>query len=214
MESPCRLMPIQVEISCHHVHLSQEHADELFGKGYDFGKLTDLSQKGQYACRERVKLLGPEGQVNRVRIVAPPRERTQIEITRSDQDILGIDAPVRDSGNVTGSPGIVIVRLTKQSIKITEGVIRAVPHIHMTPADAERFGLQDRTEVRVRLSPLPKKVLVNALVRIRHDYQLRMHIDSDEAREFGFITGMNVFAHVLRIYPESSLESGELGRLR
>src|SRR5499427_3860603 len=127
--------PFLVEISAHHIHLTQEHVEALFGKGHQLTKHADLSQPGQYACKEQLTIVGPKGRIERVRILGPPRKYTQVEIAMTEQFKLGVQPPVRESGDIKDSPGCTLEG-TAGSLKLDCGVICALRHIHMTPADA------------------------------------------------------------------------------
>lgn len=189
--------PISVEVSFHHVHLSWEDVQRLFGKGHELSFMSSLSQGGQFACREQLILIGPGGRLERVRVIGPPRDRTQVEITESDQHILGIQAPIRESGDIAGSAGIKI-QGANEPIEIPEGVIRAFPHVHMSPSDAQDMGLSDKDKDRilVRLEPPGETIFLTGVLRIDASYELRMHIDSDEAKAFGIGSNTKVLAYV------------------
>ncbi|MEO0472352.1 MAG: acetate/propionate family kinase [Bacteroidota bacterium] len=173
---------IPVAVSARHVHLTQEVVEQLFGKGYQLTEYKPLSQPGQFAANERVSLLGPKNKIERVRILGPTRSKNQVEISRTDEFFLGIDAPVRASGHVDNTPGIKIEG-PEGSVTLTEGVICAWRHIHMTPEDAERFGVEDKDIVEVHVSHNEERSLTfgNVLVRVSPKYKLEMHIDTDEA---------------------------------
>jgi acetate kinase len=178
---------IPIAISARHVHLTQEAVEQLFGKGHELTVYKPLSQPGQFAANERVTLMGPRNQIERVRILGPTRPKNQVEISRTDEFFLGLDAPVRESGKVENSPGITLVG-PEGSLTLTEGVICAWRHIHMTPEDAEHFGVQDKDIVEVRVdNPLRSLTFGNVLVRVSPKYKLEMHIDTDEgnAAELG-----------------------------
>jgi len=182
-------IPIPIGVSARHVHLSQHDVEALFGEGYRLTPRVYLSQPGQYACEETVNLIGPKGKIERVRILGPPRRETQVEIARTDQYRLGIDAPIRSSGDLDGSPGITIEG-PKGSITIPKGVICSVRHIHMSPEDALRFGLRDKDVVMVRVEGERPLIFGDVLVRVKPDFRLDMHIDTDEANAAGIVTGM------------------------
>jgi acetate kinase len=173
-------IPIPIGVSAHHVHLSPEHLGELFGAGYELTPRAPLSQPGQYASEELVNLIGPRGRIDRVRVLGPVRPSTQVEISRTEEYRLGIDAPVRMSGDLGGSPGL-ILEGPKGQIKLEEGVICAQRHIHMTPEDALHFGLRDGDVVSVRVEGERSVVFGDIAVRVSPKYQLEMHLDTDEA---------------------------------
>jgi acetate kinase len=172
--------PIPIGVSAHHVHLCQADVEALFGAGHHLTPRNELTQKGQFACEEAVDLIGPKGAVPRVRILGPARPETQVEIARTEEFKLGIDAPIRASGDVKNSPGLVL-RGAKGEIELKEGVICALRHIHASPADALAYGLRDRDVVRVALSGERSLIFGDVLVRVAPDFSLEMHIDTDEA---------------------------------
>ena len=143
--------PFLVEISAHHIHLTQEHVEALFGKGHQLTKHADLSQPGQYACKEQLTIVGPKGRVERVRILGPARKYTQVEIAMTEQFKLGIHPPIRESGDIADTPGCTLESATG-SIQIDRGVICALRHVHMSPEDALRYGVRDKSFVRVRIA--------------------------------------------------------------
>jgi acetate kinase len=180
---------IPIEVSAHHVHLSRRDVDILFGPRYELTKRSELSQPGQFACEETLNLLGPKGKVERVRILGPLRKESQVEISMTEEFILGITAPIRASGDLEGSPGV-IVEGQQGSCEIAKGVILALRHIHMTPEDALSFGLRDKDIVRVRIEGKRTLTFEDVLVRVDPSYRLSMHIDTDEANAAGITTGM------------------------
>lgn len=180
---------IPIEVSAHHVHLSRRDVDILFGPRYELTKRSELSQPGQFACEETLNLLGPKGKVERVRILGPLRKESQVEISMTEEFILGITAPIRASGDLEGSPGI-ILEGQQGSCEIANGVILALRHIHMTPEDALSFGLRDKDIVRVRIEGKRTLTFEDVLVRVDPSYRLSMHIDTDEANAAGITTGM------------------------
>ncbi|RKZ22149.1 propanediol utilization protein [bacterium] len=180
--------PIPIGVSARHVHLSGEHLEILFGKGYELRKLRDLSQPGQFAAEETVTLVGPKGVIEKVRILGPLRKRTQVELAKTDAIKLGVDPPVRDSGDLDGTPGITIVG-PKGAVTLEEGVIIAKRHIHMTPQDAREFQVQDRDIVRVICGNERKVIFDEVLIRVSENYALDFHLDTDEANAAGVKTG-------------------------
>lgn len=174
------LPKIPIAISARHVHLTRETLDKLYGKDYELTVYKPLSQPGQFAANEMVTLVGPKNRIENVRILGPLRARDQVEISKTDEFFLGIDAPVRDSGNVAGSPGITLIGKAG-TVAIKEGVIVALRHIHMHPEDAQTFGVNDRDMVSVDVDdedrPLTFK---NVLIRVSDKFKLEMHIDTDE----------------------------------
>lgn len=171
---------IPIAISAHHVHLTKETTDILFGKEYELTVYKPLSQPGQYAANETVTLVGPRNKIANVRILGPFRSKDQVEISKTDEFFLGIDAPIRESGHLDGTPGITLVG-PKGTVTLKEGVIIALRHIHMHPADAAIFGVKDQDIVSVDVDdedrPLTFK---NVLIRVSDKFKLEMHIDTDE----------------------------------
>src|SRR5258707_7414718 len=180
--------PFLVEISAHHIHLTQEHVEALFGKGHQLTKHADLSQPGQYACKEQLAIVGPKGRIERVRVLGPARKYTQIEIARTEQFKLGVHPPIRESGDIADTPGCTLESPTG-SVKVDRGVIRALRHIHMTPEDALRYGVRDKSVVRVRIASDRELVFGDVLVRVDPNFSLAMHIDTDEANAASVKTG-------------------------
>lgn len=175
---------IPVGISNRHVHLSPGDLECLFGKGATLSAIKDLSQPGQYASKESVMLIGPKGYIDNVRILGPPRGRTQVELLAQDTFKLGVAAPLRLSGSIDDTPGITICG-PNGCIQIEEGVIVAKRHIHMTPGDAKRFGCHDGEVVRVVCSGERGGVLDNVLIRVTETSGLDFHIDTEEANCMG-----------------------------
>ncbi|NYE58476.1 phosphate propanoyltransferase [Carboxydothermus ferrireducens] len=171
---------IPLGISNHHVHISETDFKVLFGKEAKMTKLRDLSQPGQFVSEQMVTLVGPKGVIEKVRILGPFRKRTQVEISVSDCFKLGIQAPIRDSGDLAGSASITLVG-TVGSITLPEGCIIAARHIHMSPEDANYFGVIDGERVNVRGIGNRGVVFLDVLVRVSPNYILEMHLDVDEA---------------------------------
>jgi len=188
----CRTEPIPIEVSAHHIHLSQEHVEQLFGPGHQLTKHADLSQPGQYACKEQLTIVGPKGRIERVRVLGPVRKATQVEIAMTEQFKLGILPPIRESGDIEGSPGCTLEG-SAGSIELEKGVICALRHIHMTPADALRYGLKDKSTVRVRVPGDREIVFGDVRIRVDPHFALAMHIDTDEANAANLSTGAQGF---------------------
>ena len=169
-----------VETSARHVHVSQADLEILFGKDAVLTKKKDLSQPGQYACEERVEVVGPKKSLPGVSILGPVRPATQVELSYTDARTLGIDAPLRESGNVAGTPGLKLVGPAGE-VDIAEGAIIAKRHIHMTPADAETYGVENGQIVSVKIESERSAVLGDVVVRVNPNFSLAMHIDTDEA---------------------------------
>ena len=173
---------IPVAVSARHVHLTQEAVEALFGKGYELKELRPLSQPGQFACEETVTLVGPKRTIEGVRVLGPARRLNQVEISRTDEFHLGLDAPVRASGDVENSPGITLVGTEDRKLELKQGVICAWRHIHMTPDDAEYFGVEDKDVVEVEVGQETGRRVIfgDVLIRVSPKYKLEMHIDTDE----------------------------------
>lgn len=172
---------IPVVVSARHVHLSRGVADRLFGEGHDLRKLRDLGQPGEYACQESVTLIGPSTRaIEGVRILGPLRQYTQAEISRTDGVRLGIDPPVRTSGDLAGAAPITMVG-PRGTVALREGAIRATRHIHMTEGDARAHGVRDGQRVRVRFSGPKALVFEDVLVRVAGSAALELHLDTDDA---------------------------------
>ena len=188
----CRNEPIPIEVSAHHIHLTQEHVEALFGAGHQLTKHADLSQPGQYACKEQLAIVGPKGRIERVRVLGPARRYTQVEIAMTEQFKLGIQPPIRESGDIEGSPGCTLEG-TVGSVTIDKGTICALRHIHMTPADALRYGLRDKCNVRVRVPGDREMVFGDVRIRVDPSFALAMHIDTDEANAANLGNGAQGF---------------------
>lgn len=171
---------VLVEVSARHVHLSAEHLQILFGKGYELTVKKMLSQPGQYAANERVTVVGPKRELANVAILGPVRKDTQVEISLTDARGIGIEAPIRESGDIAGSAGCRIIGPAGQ-VEINQGVIIAKRHVHVTPEDAEKFGIKDKQVVSVKIaSPDRSTVYGDVIIRVRNDFATAMHIDTDE----------------------------------
>ena len=172
---------VLVEISAHHVHVSEKDLEILFGKGHQLTNKKDLSQPGQFACEERVTVVGPKREIKGVSILGPCRPQTQVEISLTEARSIGVSAPIRESGDLAGSPGCKLVGPCGE-VEITEGVIAAKRHIHMTPEDAEKYGIVDKQIVSVKI-PTEGRALIfdDVVARVSKNYALAMHLDTDEA---------------------------------
>ena len=177
---------ILVETSARHVHLTDEHLKVLFGADAVLHKKKDLSQPGQFACEERVDVVGPKKTLARVSVLGPTRKQTQVELSMTDARSIGIDAPIRESGVLEGSAGCKLVGPCGE-VELTEGVIAAKRHIHATTADAERMGLENGQIVSVEIPSANGRNLTfgDVVVRVSDSYALAMHIDTDEANAAG-----------------------------
>jgi acetate kinase len=181
--------PIPVEISAHHVHLSQADVEALFGPGHQLTPEHELSQPGQFACAEKVHLVGPKGRIANVRVLGPTRKETQVEIAMTEQFKLGVQPPIRQSGDLAGTPGVTLEG-PYGSTSIERGVICAQRHIHMTPEDALRFHVRDNYVVRVRIEGERQLIFGDVVVRVNPGFRLAMHIDTDEGNAGNIRTGM------------------------
>jgi acetate kinase len=181
---------IPVEVSAHHVHLSRNDIQTLFGPGKKLTHRSDLSQPGQFACEETINLIGPRGRVERVRVLGPARGETQVEISMTEEFKLGVKAPIRASGVLKGSPGITLEG-PGGKVNIPHGVICSLRHIHMSPEDALSFGVRDKDIVSVHVEGERKLIFGDVLVRVHPDFRLSMHIDTDEANAANITTGMS-----------------------
>ncbi|MBE6125400.1 MAG: phosphate propanoyltransferase [Erysipelotrichaceae bacterium] len=185
-----------VETSARHVHVTQEHLEKLFGEGYQLTVRKMLSQPGQFASNEKVTVVGPKGEL-KCSILGPVRKDTQIEVSLTEARQLGIKAPVRESGDIAGSAGCKLIGPAGE-VEVSEGVIAAMRHVHMTPEDAEHYGVENGQIVAVKVfngvDDSRALVFENTVVRVSKSYSLAMHIDTDEsnaagAPNQGFIVG-------------------------
>ena len=183
---------VLVETSARHVHLSRADLDVLFGKDYQLTVKKDLSQPGQYACEERVTVIGPKKAIGRVGILGPVRPASQVEVSFTDARTLGISAPVRESGDIAGTPGCKLVG-PQGEVEIANGVIVAKRHIHFTPAEAEAAGVNDKEIVKVKVESEGRTTIFDdVVVRVSPKFSAAMHIDTDESNAsaaFGLVYG-------------------------
>ena len=181
---------VLVEISAHHVHVSEKDLEILFGKGHQLTNKKDLSQPGQFACEERVTVVGPKREIKGVSILGPCRPQTQVEISLTEARSIGVSAPIRESGDLEGSGGCKLVG-PKGEVELNDGVIIAKRHIHMTPADAEKYGLVDKQIVSVKADSDGRALIFgDVVVRVSPSYALAMHIDTDESNAASCTPGM------------------------
>lgn len=177
-------MKVVVETSARHLHVSQEHLEILFGKGYQLTNKKDLSQPGQFACAEKVEVVGPKGSL-KMSILGPVRPATQIEIAKSEARTLGVAAPIRESGKTEGTPGCKLVGPCGE-VDLTEGVMAAKRHIHMTPEDAEKAGIVDKQIVKLSVKSEGRSLIFDDVVaRVSPKYATAAHLDTDEANAAG-----------------------------
>ena len=177
---------IEMEASGRHVHVTREQAEKLFGHGL----IPDrpLSQPGQWVAKERVTVIGPKGQFRNVAVLGPERGDAQVEISLSDGRVLGIQPPIRPSGSVADSPGV-LLKGPVGEVTLPQGVIAAQRHIHITPEDAEHMGVRDKQVVRLQTYTDRPLVFDDVLVRVSKDFATRVHLDYDEANACGYQTG-------------------------
>lgn len=187
---------VLVETSARHVHLTEEHIKILFGEGATLTVKKPLSQPGQFACEERVTLVGPKKSIPNVIILGPARSATQVEVSLTDARTLGVDAPVRESGDIAGSGACKIVGPCGE-VEISEGVIAAKRHIHLTPADAEAFGVEDKQIVSVKIDSADRSTIFgDVVVRVSPKFAAAMHIDTDESNAAG--CSGEVYAEIIK----------------
>lgn len=183
-----RLLTLEMEASGRHIHLSRAHVDALFGTGYRLTPVKDLSQPGQFACKERVTLVGPKGELKNVVVLGPERGESQVEVSLTDAVALGVTPPVRQSGDLGNTPGLT-VRNGDRMITLDHGLIAAQRHIHMTPEDAGRWGVSDNQTVRLKTFTARPLVFDDVVVRVSPKYATMVHLDYDEANACAFRKG-------------------------
>lgn len=179
---------VSTGVSNKHIHLTRQDLNVLFGYGYQLTPKKKLSQPGQFAAEECVEVIGPKGTFDRVRILGPLRDHTQIELARTDCYKIGVNAPVRSSGDVKGTPGI-ILKGPNGVLHVREGVIVADRHIHLSVKEAEMFGLRDGDRVRVAVGGEKSGIMDNVLIRSGEKHKMDFHIDTDDANAFGLHNG-------------------------
>ena len=180
---------IPVGISNRHIHLSREHVDILFGKGSKLTPIKELSQPGQFACKEQLTIIGPSMRpIEGVRVLGPERKNSQVEISRTDSFTLKVKPPVRESGDIKGSAPVTIIG-PKGVVTLEEGCIIANRHIHMSLEEAERFGVKDGEYADVELAGERRSLFYDVQIRAHKDFRLEMHIDTDDANAAGVGNG-------------------------
>ena len=183
---------VLVETSARHIHLSREAVDVLFGEGYQLTNKKDLSQPGQYACAEKLVVVGPKGSI-KASILGPTRPASQVEISLTDARAIGVTAPIRESGDIAGTGACKLVNPdTGAELELTEGVIAAKRHIHLTPEAAKEMGVTDKQIVSVKINSERTAILGDVVVRVSEKFAPAMHIDTDEANAccaFGTVYG-------------------------
>lgn len=186
---------IPVGVSNRHVHLSREHLEILFGEGYELTPIKELCQPGQYAAKEMLYIVGPKNGIQGVRIIGPVRNRTQVEISRTDSFALGVKAPIRESGDLNGTPGCVLVG-PKGTVILDEGVVIAERHVHMSKEQAESMGLRDKDRVSITVEGSRSMTFNNVLVRAGYGHEKEFHLDTDEANASAINNGETVVLSV------------------
>lgn len=190
---------IPMAISVRHVHLTQSTVERLFGLGYLLHIRAPISQPGQYAAEETVALVGPRGRLDHVRIVGPPRSDEQVELSRTDAIELGIDAPLRESGDLADTPGI-LIEGPAGSVRLPHGVICALRHIHMSPADADVLGLRNHDKVAAVVAAGDRRLIFDdVIVRVSPAFRIELHLDSDEGNASGLQSGTEVMLTEIRL---------------
>ena len=185
-----KMAEILIETSARHIHVTQETLEILFGKGHELTKKKDLSQPGQYACEERVTVVGPKKELANVSILGPVRPADQVELSATDARSIGLGIAIRESGDVAGTPGCVL-RGPAGEVEIKEGVIVAKRHIHMVPETAEKLGLKNKDVVWVKCNSNGRTaILGDVVVRVSPSFADAMHIDTDESNAIGATPGM------------------------
>ncbi|SJZ37824.1 Propanediol utilization protein [Pilibacter termitis] len=179
----------EIEASARHVHLSQKDLESLFGKGFELTKAKDLSQPGQFASGQRIAVIGPKGMFSNVIILGPTRNSSQVELSLTDLRSIGLNAPVRESGDINGTPGVTLMN-GENVVHLEKGLIAAKRHIHMTPEDAEKFGVVNEEIVKVKACGVRPLIFDDVVIRVSKDFATYMHIDTDEANACGFTRGM------------------------
>ena len=175
---------ILIEVSARHIHLSQEDLEKLFGKGYELTKLKQLTQPSDFAAKETLDIQNGSEKISKVRIIGPTRKETQVELSRTDVIYLKLNPPIRISGNIKGTPGIILIG-PKKRIKIKKGVIIAQRHIHCATSEAKKFSLRNGLAVSVKVKGLRAVTFHNVKIRANKDFRLSMHIDTDEGNTAG-----------------------------
>lgn len=179
---------LTVGLSNRHIHISEEDLKLLFGEGYELTHIKDLSQPGQFACEEKVDIVGPKGVLKGVRILGPVRPETQVEVSMTDAFTLGVKGVIRDSGDLEGTPGVTVVG-PEGEVELEKGVMVAGRHIHMHIDEAEEFGLKDKDVVSVKFDGPRGLIFDNVLIRTANNYALEMHIDMEEGNACGARNG-------------------------
>jgi acetate kinase len=189
VKPPAPPADIPIAISARHVHLTQATLDALFGPGHALRVKRALAQPGQFAAEETVTLVGPRGNLAHVRVLGPPRDVDQVELSRSDEIALGIDAPLRLSGSLANTPGLDLIGPAGR-VTLASGVVNPVRHIHMSPDDARRFGVADQDRVSVAIDSDGRDLVFgDVVVRVSPQFRLELHLDTDEGNAAGISPG-------------------------
>ncbi len=188
---------VQVGLSNKHLHLSKEHVEALFGAGHKLTHKKDLVQPGQFACEEVVDIVGPKGTIKNVRVLGPERPQTQVEVAMTDARGLGIKAPIRESGDLAGTPGCKIVGPAGE-IEINEGVIVALRHIHLSLEEAKEAGVKDKDWVSIKLEGERGLVFDNVLIRASDRFKAECHLDTDEGNAAG--CGPDAVCEIVKVW--------------
>lgn len=179
---------VEIEASGRHVHLNREAIDYLFGTGYQLTKAKELSQPGQFACKERITIKGPKGRIENVVILGPERSASQVEVSKTDAVVLGGNIPIRESGDIDGTPGITLIHGDKE-LHLDKGLIVAKRHIHVALHDAAKLQVEHKEIVQVKVFGERSLIFDDVVIRVHPNYQTYMHIDFDEANTCGFQRG-------------------------
>ena len=175
---------VKIGLSNKHVHLSQEHIEALFGKGHELTPTKDLVQPGQFACEEKVDIVGPKKTLTGIRVLGPARKETQVELALTDARTIGIKAPVRESGKLEGTPGCKLVGPCGE-VELDHGVIAALRHVHLSAAQAEEAGVKDKDVISIKIGGERGLVFDNVLVRAGEGHEKEVHLDTDEGNAAG-----------------------------
>ncbi len=188
VEAVVRALTIEIEASGRHVHLTREAVEALFGPGHRLTPAKELSQPGQYACAERVDVIGPKGSFSGVAVLGPERKECQVEVSATDARVLGLDPPVRQSGDLRDSCPVTL-RVGDKTLALSRGVIIAQRHIHLAPADAQRLGVSDGQSVGIKCLTGRAAILEDTVVRVSDKFAAYIHLDYDEANAVGWRKG-------------------------
>lgn len=186
---------VQVSLSNKHLHLKAEDIEKLFGKGYELTVFKDLAQPGQFACEEKVDIVGPKGTLKGIRVLGPARPETQVEIALTDARAIGIKAPVRESGKLEGSPGCKLIGPIGE-VELDHGVIAALRHVHLSADQAEEAGVKDKDMVSLKIEGERGLILNNVLVRSGTGHEREVHLDTDEGNAAG--CGADTVAEIIK----------------